>query len=138
MILIKYTVEIKNKCGRFPIKGLNELLDGKIYDYRTKRYRNPVKSNNDKCCRIAIQKCVKGLKIVRPIRCTYYIYAKDMKHDRSNLYSSIEKSFLDALQQEKVISSDGWKHVIDSVFHTYIDRQNPRIVIEIEEVENAD
>ena len=30
--------------------GLNELLSGKIYDYRTKKYRNPVKNRNDALC----------------------------------------------------------------------------------------
>lgn len=55
-------------------------------------------------------------------------------HDRSNLYSSCEKSFLDALQQEKSIANDGWNDVYDSEFHTYLDPINPRVVVEIEEM----
>lgn len=137
MSAIKYTVEIPNKCGRFPIKGLNELLDGKIYDYRTKRYRNPVKRSNDQICLRAINKCMKGVKIDKPIRCIYWIYAKDKRHDRTNLYS-VDKSFLDALQLAGVIKNDSWDYVYDSEFHTKLCRENPRIIIEIEEVENAD
>ena len=69
-----------------------------------------------------------------PLKGTYYLYAKNRMHDRSNLYSSCEKSFLDALQQEKSIANDGWNDVYDSEFHTYLDSINPRVVVEIEEM----
>lgn len=135
---MKYVVTINGKHGDFPIKGLNELLGGRIYDRRTKKYRNAVKSANDLVCRKAIRASLKGVKLNTPIQCTYHIYAKNRMHDRSNLYSSCEKSFLDALQQEKSIANDGWNDVLDSEFHTYLDPINPRVVVEIEEMESND
>lgn len=135
---MKYVVTINGKNGNFPIKGLNELLGGRIYDRRTKKYRNGVKGTNDLVCRKAIRASLKGVKLTTPIKCTYYLYAKNRMHDRSNLYSSCEKSFLDALQQEKSISNDGWNDVYDSEFHTYLDPVNPRVVVEIEEMESND
>ena len=75
------------------------------------------------------------MHIDKPIRCTCHIYTADKRHDRSNLYSAIEKSFLDALQIAKVIKNDGWDDVLDSVFHTEVDKENPRIVVEIEVLE---
>ena len=130
-----YRVVITNASGTFPIKGLNELLGGRMYDFRTKKYRNPVKSANDAICVRAIRKYMRGVKIDKPIQCTYWIYAQDKRHDRGNLYAAVEKSFLDALQAAKVISNDGFDDVMDSIFHTSVDKNNPRIVVEIEVIE---
>jgi Holliday junction resolvase RusA-like endonuclease len=129
-----YKVIISSKNGKFPLKGLNELLNGRLYNFRTKKYHNSVKSENDKVCRLAIQKYMHGVKIDKPIRCTYYIYAQDKRHDRSNLYSSVEKSFLDAMQEVKCIKNDGFLDVLDSEFHTEVDKYNPRVEVIIEEV----
>ena len=131
---MRYKVVISKKNNTFPIKGLNELLSGKVYNYRTKKYQNPVKADNDKICRLAIQKYMHGIKIDKPIRCHFRVYAKDKKHDRGNVYTATEKSFLDALQQMKVIKNDGFDDVLDSTFLTELDRLNPRIEVEIEEI----
>ena len=45
------------------------------------------------------------------------------------------KNRLDALQIAKVIKNDGWDDVLDSVFHTEVDKENPRVVVEIEALE---
>ena len=135
MKTLVYKVIISKPNKTFPIKGLNELLNGRLYNFRTKKYHNSVKSENDKECRLAIQKYMRGVKIDKPIRCTYYIYAQDKRHDRGNLACAVEKSFLDALQEVKVIKNDGFDDVLDSVFHTELCRDNPRIEVEIEEME---
>ena len=128
---MRYRVVIENKNHTFPIKGLNEVLDNRLYNPRTKKYHNPIKEENDKVCFHAIKKYMPNVHIEKPIKCTYMIYAKDKRHDRGNLYCAVEKSFLDALQQAKVISNDGWDDVMDSEFHTKLDRSNPRIEVEI-------
>ena len=130
-----YRVVITNSSGTFPIKGLNELLGGRMYNFRTKKYHNPVKSANDAICVRAIRKYMRGVKIDKPIQCTYWIYAQDKRHDRGNLSAAVEKSFLDALQTANVISNDGFDQVLDSIFHTAVDRYNPRIEVEIEVIE---
>lgn len=130
-----YRVVITNANGTFPIKGLNELLGGRMYDFRTKKYRNPVKSANDAICARAIRKYMRGVKIDKPIQCTYWIYAQDKRHDRNNLESATTKSFLDALQNCGCIKSDGYDYVLDSIFHTTVDKHNPRIEVEIEVIE---
>lgn len=131
---MKYKVTISKSNKTFPIKGLNELLAGRTYDYRSKKYHNSVKSANDRVCCVAIRRDLKGAKLKTPIRCTYYIYAQDKRHDRGNLYSATEKSFLDALQSCKVLANDSWDMCYDGVFHTMLDRDNPRVVVEIEEL----
>lgn len=131
---MEYKVTISKSNKTFPIKGLNELLAGRTYDYRSKKYHNSVKSANDRVCCVAIRRDLKGVKLKTPIRCTYYIYAQDKRHDRGNLYSATEKSFLDALQSCKVLANDSWDMCYDGVFHTMLDRDNPRVVVEIEEL----
>lgn len=129
---MKYKVIIQNQKHTFPIKGLNELLNGRMYNFRTKKYHNPVKAENDKVCLRAIKKYMAGVHIDKPIRCTYWIYAQDKKHDRGNLSSAVQKSFLDALQTAKVIKNDGFDDCLDDVFCTELDRNNPRVEVEIE------
>lgn len=133
---MKYKVIIENSKHTFPIKGLNELLSGRMYNHRTKKYHNPVKNENDKVCLRAIKKCIPNIHIDKPIRCTYWIYAQDKKHDRGNLSSATQKSFLDALQIAKVIKNDGFNDCLDDIFHTFVDRENPRIEVEIEVIED--
>lgn len=98
-----YKVVIKGVDTIFPLKGLNELLESRLYNPRTKKYHNPVKTFNDRVCLKAIKRCLPSVHIDKPIKCTFYIYAADKMHDRGNLCSAIEKSFLDALQIAKVI-----------------------------------
>ena len=130
-----YRVVIKDNDNTFPLKGLNELLEGRLYNPRTHKYHNPVKAENDKKCFIAIKKAMNNVVIKNPIICTYWIYAKDKMHDRSNVYSAVEKSFLDALQQAGVIKNDGYDDVLDSVFYTQLDKSNPRVEVEIKVLE---
>lgn len=132
---MKYRVTISKTNKTFPIKGLNELLAGRTYDYRSKKYHNSVKSANDRVCCVAIRRDLKGVRLKTPIKCTYYIYAQDKRHDRGNLSSATEKSFLDALQTCKCLNSDKWDCVYDSEFHTELCRSNPRVEVIIEELE---
>lgn len=135
---MKYKVIIANNNRKFPIKGLNELLAGRVYNFRTKKYHNRVKSDNDRVCCVAIRRDLKGVKLKTPIRCTYYIYAPDKRHDKNNLESATSKSFLDALQQCGCLKSDGFDYVDDSVFKTVVDKDFPRIEVVIEELANGD
>lgn len=139
--IMRHKIIISNKGKRFPDAfGFNELLDGKIarYNPRTRKIYylpNKVKINGEEICCNAIRVQLRGTKIEAPIKCIYYIYARNKDHDRGNIYAGVEKIFLDSLQEEFIIRDDGWKYVLDSEFHTYVDRDNPRVVVEIIEVE---
>lgn len=129
-----YKVVISNSKKTFPLKGLNELLNGRMYNPRTKKYQNPVKRQNDDVCLKAIKKQLRGLVISKPIRCHFHIYAQDKKHDRSNLCSSVSKSFADSLILAGVIKNDTWDLYLDETFCTEICKEFPRIEVLIEEV----
>lgn len=113
--------------------GLNELLHGRIYDYRTKKYRNPEKNRNDNLCVKHIKQQMKNVVIEYPITIGYRFFCKDKRHDRMNVASAFVKSFEDALQKCGVIDNDGWDDVLTPVFEFYIDKDNPRIEVYIKE-----
>lgn len=126
---MKHKVIISKKNKTFPMEGLNQLLKAET------KFGNRVKRENDKVCEMAIRKQLRNLRIENPIKCIFYVFAQDKRHDRGNLYTACEKSFLDALQTAHVIRNDGFDDVLDSEFHSYVDRENPRVVVEIIEVE---
>lgn len=140
---MKYRVVVDNSKSTFPKKfGLNELLEAerntKHYDYRMRKmiYKpNKVKKDGEIICQKCIRSQLKGVRISKPIKCTYYIFVPDKTHDRSNTYAGVEKIFLDSLQNEKIIQSDGYNYVFDSVFYTSVDALNPRVEVEIEEID---
>lgn len=131
---MEYRLTVKNFES-----GLNELLKGRLYDYRTKKYRNTVKNQNDALCSkyIRLSKDLRGVHIDKPVIIHYEFYCKDKMHDRMNVASAFIKSFEDALQKCKVIKNDGWDYVLTPTLYFEIDRSNPRIEIVIEEVENG-
>ena len=52
--------------------GLNELLAGRMYDFRTKKYRNHVKNKNDLICQKSIKQNLKDVVIDKPISISYH------------------------------------------------------------------
>lgn len=121
--------------------GLNELLDAQVhrYDARTKRtiVANPVKKKNDALCmkHIKLSKDLRGVKINGPVFMRYKFYVPDKKHDRSNYASAFIKSFEDALQKCKVIKNDTYDLVLTPELYFQVDKDNPRIEVEIIEVD---
>lgn len=119
--------------------GLNELLQAqsKRWDARTKRLivSNPEKAKNDRVCARAIRAQLNGVKLNTPVFMRYRFYVPDKKHDRSNIMSGFIKSFEDALQQTKVLSNDSYDCVYDPQIFFNVDRKNPRIEVEIIEIE---
>lgn len=116
--------------------GLNELLNGRLYDYRTKKYRNPVKTKNDEICTKAIRYCreLRGVRIENPVIIHYRFYCKNKRRDRMNVCSAFDKSFQDSLQLCNIIQNDGWEDVLNITHEFFIDKENPRVVVEIEEI----
>lgn len=118
--------------------GLNELLQAqnKRWDSRLKKLivSNPEKLKNDRLCERAIRSQLRGVRIESPVFMRYTFYVPNKKHDRSNTFSGFIKSWEDALQHCKVIENDSYDCVLDPQIKFFVDRQNPRIEIEIVEV----
>ena len=75
---MKYHVTVKGFKS-----GLNELLSGKIYDYRTRKYRNPVKNRNDAICAkfIRLSKELRGIHFEKQVVMHYSFYCENKMHE---------------------------------------------------------
>lgn len=126
---------VYNLTVKGQLKGLNELLDARTYNPKIKKYVNSVKTSNDEKCGKAIAIQLRGLHITKPIVIHYKFFVGDHKHDYSNVASAFIKSFEDALQQKKVISNDNPTFLKGYTTDFALDRNNPRTLVAIEELE---
>lgn len=67
----------------------------------------------------------------------YHFYEQNMKRDKDNVFSFASKSIQDALQVCKVINNDGWKNIENFTHDFFLDRDNPRIEVWIEEIKDV-
>ena len=77
---------------------------------------------------------LKHWKATHPVIIHYIIYEPNMKRDHDNTVSVICKYVQDTLQKCGVIENDGWKHVLNFTHDFYVDRENPRIEVYLEEI----
>lgn len=121
--------------------GLNELLNAQkmTYDRRTRRVRvhNSEKRKNDTLCEDAIRKCrdLRNVRIKNPVFMRYKFYVPNKKRDRSNYSAAFIKSFEDALQHCGVITNDTYDLVLTPEYYFEVDKDNPRVEVEIEVVD---
>ena len=59
-------------------------------------------------------------------------YEENMKRDIDNI-SFAKKFILDSMVQSGIIESDGWRGVIGFTDDFYVDKENPRIEVDINE-----
>ena len=69
-----------------------------------------------------------------PVIIHYVFYEQNMKRDHDNVASLASKFIQDALRDIEVIKDDGWKYVLNYTHDFYLDRDNPRIEVYIEEI----
>lgn len=118
------------------IPGRLNNLNDYISAERTNRYKGAaMKSDNEKIVSIFIRKCLRGVKIRSPVIMHYRWYEKNSRRDLDNISSFGRKVIQDALVKEGILENDGWKNIAGFDDRFFVDRNNPRIEVEIEEVE---
>lgn len=73
------------------------------------------------------------LNIRTPIYVTFNWYAKDKRTDKDNI-AFAKKFIFDALQKSDRIQNDDWDSIEGFTDKFYIDKERPRIEVEIEEL----
>ena len=81
-----------------------------------------------------IRKQFNNLTIENPIRLYYSFYEPNMKRDLDNVSAFAHKVIQDALVKSEVIANDGWKHIRGFTDDFFVDKDNPRIEVTIDEV----
>ena len=65
---------------------------------------------------------------------TTTFYAPNQRKDPSNISAGYHKIVEDALQEEGILANDGYKNVAGYAERFFVDRDNPRIDVELTEV----
>lgn len=114
--------------GRLP--GLNEL----IAKERTHRQAGAaLKRQAEKQVRYYIRDQLRGYRPRTPVKLHYYIYERDKRRDLDNVFSLCAKVLQDSLVKERIIDNDGWNYIDGFTAQFFVDKNFPRIEVEIEE-----
>lgn len=114
------------------LPGLNEIIDASRANYRL---GNALKQQAQNAVMWHIKQQLRGVKFDRPITLHYTFYEPNRRRDKDNIASGAHKVIQDALVKLKVIQNDGWKQIDGFTDSFAVDKQNPRIEVTIEEVE---
>ena len=87
--------------------------------------------NEDKITGYIFQQ-LRGVHFSGPVRLEFRWYEPDRKRDLDNICFA-KKFILDALVAAKVIETDSWRGVVGFTDKFFIDKENPRIEVEIGE-----
>lgn len=112
------------------LPGMNEIL--KAANAHRLKYNEMKRS-----CTEYVSLCAKAWKVQPPIgmvtiRITWI--CKDKRRDKDNIACGT-KFLADGLQKAGILDNDGWKQVDGYEHHFDIDKDNPRIIVELIEKE---
>ena len=118
------------------------IIPGKLNnlnDYTAACRTNPyegakMKSNNETRAVQAILSQFRRLRINCPVYIKYRWYEPNRRRDLDNISSFGRKVIQDALVKAKVLKNDGWKEITGFQDNFFVDKDNPRIEVEIQEV----
>lgn len=80
-----------------------------------------------------IKQQIPDVRYEYPVKLSFRWYEKDKRRDLDNICFA-KKFILDALVKAETIKTDSWQGVIGFTDEFYIDKENPRIEVDIEEV----
>jgi len=108
------------------LDGLNEIIKAN----RTNLYLGAkLKKDNEK----VVTDCITIYRLhpeTEPVFLKFTWVEPNRKRDKDNI-ASAKKMVLDALVQTQILSNDGWKNIIGFSDAFEIDKENPRIELEI-------
>lgn len=119
------------------IPGRLDNLNDYISAERANRYKGAkMKSDNEATVMFAIRKCLKGVKIEKPVFMEYLWVERNQRRDLDNISSFGRKVIQDSLVHSHVLKNDGWKEITGFSDTFEVDATYPRIEVRIREVVN--
>jgi Holliday junction resolvase RusA-like endonuclease len=118
--------------GRLP--GINEIFSAA----NANRYKGAaIKRSAQETVVWCIKQQLRAYKASRPIRLHYAYYEPNARRDYDNIAGGAHKVIQDALKESGVIPDDRRKYVCGFTDLTFaVDKENPRVEVIIEEVED--
>ncbi len=118
----------------FTIKGTLPNLNDYIDKLNINKFRGAeLKKDSEKYISAFINKYLIGIKISRPVFIAITWFEPNKLRDKDNI-AFAKKFIFDALVTNKVLSNDGWGHIVGFTDNFSVDRSNPRIEVTIEEI----
>ena len=119
-MILKFTIP-----QRLP--SLNEYINKE----RTNRYKAAkMKSEIQQLISVYIPRELKKIELANPVFIIYNWYEPNKKRDKDNI--SFAKKFInDALVVNGVLKNDGWRNISGFQDIFMVDKDNPRVVVEI-------
>lgn len=93
-----------------------------------------MKADNEKVVAAAIRRCMRGVRIEKPVFMDYKWVEQNRRRDLDNISSFGRKVIQDALVNTGVLKDDGWKYVVGFSDRFEVDKKNPRIEVLIKEI----
>jgi len=117
----------------FTIEGTLGNLNDYIREINRNRHKgNTLKKENQAICKMYILKQLRGVHIDIPVRLHFRWYEATKRRDLDNISSFGRKVIQDALVECGVLKNDGWNHITGFTDSFFIDKNRPRIEIDIE------
>lgn len=103
---------------------------------RTNAYKSAsIKKKADKRVVLAAKEQLPGLRIKKPVKLHFTWFEMNKRRDLDNI--AFAKKFIqDGLVSAEILTNDSVKEVIGFTDHFAIDKKNPRVEVEIEEIES--
>lgn len=118
------------------INGKLNNLNDYIAVCRTNPYAGAkMKAKNEQIVKYAIYEQLHGVRIVAPVVMAYTWIEPNRRRDLDNISSFGRKVIQDALVETGVLKNDGWKEICGFSDSFKVDKEEPRIEVEIREVE---
>lgn len=120
---------------KFTIPGRLDGLNSVTNANRTNKYAGArlKRENEDLVLSSILQAKLKPM--TKPVFISFLWIEPNMKRDKDNI-ASAKKMVLDALVKGGIIKNDGWKDIVGFSDSFCIDKNNPRIEIELKETKN--
>lgn len=115
---------------RGTLPGLNELIEAE----RRNRFIGAKLKKQYEAVVMRAARSLGNVEFEEPVYMVYHWYEKDRRRDKDNICAFERKVIQDALVKARYLSNDGWKNIAGFEDRFYVDKDRPRVVVEILEV----
>lgn len=116
---------------RDTLPGLNELIEAE----RRNRFIGAKLKKQYEAVVMRAARSLGNVEFEEPVYMVYHWYEKDRRRDKDNICAFGRKVIQDALVKARFLQNDGWKNIAGFEDRFYVDKDKPRVVVEILEVE---
>lgn len=117
--------------GQLP--GMNEFIDANRRNYHAGA---KMKKEAEYIVTVCARKTLGRWRASGPVFMRYVWIEPNMKRDKDNISGFGRKIIQDALVKAGYLKNDGWRNVVGFSDEFRVDKKEPRIEVEIEEVQN--